>query len=301
MLVLGNKTGQPDQDGIHYVVGMAGQSQLVAADYYDNLSESAPFFSDRAKIWDKIMRQNYKLPETTDSARSGEAHQFRIYDKSMEGNGASFSYPWEMPVANPIFGPGLAMASNWCSHRKGQFRMVKLAESGSQVFNLPTTPNWNVAATGNNSYLQTFKTAYWDPAMAQTIADAGGKANVRILGFVWMQGFSDARTQEEADAYEANAGALIDNLRQHMKPSDPTSVPVLVIQSPDTDLPVENYLSTVRQGQANLGNRTNVTVIDSEGLPEQPSNLPHFTSDGYKTLGEMIARHFRTLDGVQPD
>lgn len=299
MLALGDKTAQSENsDELVHVVGIIGQSQMEGLGHMSEFGEDPPDFKlDRCVILDKFKRPNYKTAEVNDAEQGGEAHSWRALTPGFAPGGDVDPYPWLSPSADPFIGPEMELASNWCRHRRGKLAIIKLAIGGSQVaYDAEKDGTWSAEHVGSGSYLNTYERAYWAYGLYQ-LAQEYGAENIRILGVASLIGFSDSRTDDTANAFEANMGATIDRLRGYIKPSDPNSVPWLVVQSP-----LPNFVGNmeiVRAAQLALGNKPGVSVVDSDGFDQLPDE--HFSAEGNRQLGALIARFFRGQTGIQPD
>lgn len=107
----------------------------------------------------------------------------------------------------------------------------------------------------------------------------------QIVGFVWMQGETDALSNSAANAYAANFQNLIGSLRTDLGLS---LMPVTAgLISPAGGWP---YADIVRAHTvATASSVGQVDVVETVDLPTQPTDIYHYTSESFVTLGQRFA------------
>lgn len=312
-IALGNKTSASvSEDDLVYIVALVGHSGVSGGSPISLLTTPS-FPLDRAllrtTIWDKTQRDNDTDDSLVDASRGDEAHQLRPLSTGYAGT--SPKYPWEggpEPV-DPHFAAELPFGADWEKHRKGRLVVVKHAIGGSQANDVVGSQDWNINDDSGLSHTEVFITAYWAPALTAAIALAGGdRSKVRILGIGWFQGFSDARTVPEVTAHAGHVFDLLTEMRSRMDAATPADIPILAINGPLTRDPegqVIGELVALRAGIEGLATGSgepqelvNCTILDTEGYPDDPLNLPHFTADGNDMLGMDQGRFFRSVTGA---
>lgn len=106
--------------------------------------------------------------------------------------------------------------------------------------------------------------------------------NTSVTTVVWMQGEHDASDQDAALAYGDNLRRLAGRLL-----SDFPCARIVYYRLPRA----ETFADEVRAGQTAVSNDPWMTMVDVDALPRLGV---HFTSDGYLTLGDMIAETIST-------
>lgn len=312
MIALGNKTAADvTEDDLIYIVALLGHSGQSGGRPVAELLAQPSFPTDfpvpRVKIWDKTKRSNALDDSLTDASRGGEQHQFR--DITVGWAGSDIDYPWEGLSADPHFGPELALAGDWYKHKKGTLLIVKHAIAGSQANDVSGAQDWNLLDDSGLSHTEVFLTAYWAPALAAALDMAGGDhTKIRILGISWFQGFSDGRTVPEATAHAGIVHDILTEMRSRMGATVDNDIPILAVNGPlttDIEGTPLGELATIRAGVEGLETGSgepqelaNCFVFDTQGYPEDPLSLPHFTAVGNEMLGNAYGRFFRAMTGA---
>ncbi len=145
--------------------------------------------------------------------------------------------------------------------------------------------NWDSTNAANFMY----------SSMEKAVADArytlGQKGyRLKLRGFVWFQGESDALDQAKANAYEANLTAFFAGIRSRFNTPE---LPIVMCKIAYAYTPPA-YLSTVQAAQqAVADNDSNIEIIDTSGLARRDS--VHLKADSTFTLGQSIAAKFGSM------
>ena len=104
-----------------------------------------------------------------------------------------------------------------------------------------------------------------------------------VAGMIWMQGESDAYSQDYAAAYADNLRHLIDRVREDVS-ADEMPFAMGIIDCIDCP-----YREVVRAAQAEVAAESElVMAVETEDLPQNIDNI-HFDGSGMRTLGERLA------------
>lgn len=113
---------------------------------------------------------------------------------------------------------------------------------------------------------------------------------VKVRGFVWIQGESDAKTPEMASAYEVRLKKLIDDLRQNVT----TNPSLVVILGVDEQHEWVRKNPQVVQAQQALAKEDEHTIFTTMmGLEKADST--HLTPKGLEEHGKRIYEAYREL------
>ena len=147
----------------------------------------------------------------------------------------------------------------------------------------------------------------WDPsrpeglyaAMKAEVLNAlrshiAGHGSIKIAGFFWMQGESDAQNPGAAAAYGVNLRRLLDQVRSDFaSPHLPIVLGRIRAQIPSA---TAESAGEVRSAIDRVAASTpNVRVVSTDALPLAPDAL-HFTGPGIVTLGYEFADAYMKLD-----
>ena len=112
--------------------------------------------------------------------------------------------------------------------------------------------------------------------------------NSKIEAIVWMQGETDARTEQTANAYADNLNLFINSLRQSLKAEN---LPFLIgqINQKNASFPMEQ---TVRSAQAKIASdHPHTLLISNDGLSKIYDKV-HYDAKGLVELGRRFAIGF---------
>ncbi len=127
--------------------------------------------------------------------------------------------------------------------------------------------------------------------LIQTAMDAAKKATFDTVGFIWMQGESDANNRL-SDVYEQSFVKLTDQLKKDLNRDNMYYV-IGRINDYARDRPDNEHWRRVREAQVRLGKITGNAWIDTDDLnggdEDQPQGDIHFPRQGARTLGQRFA------------
>lgn len=266
-------------------------------------------FSDSprgVRIWDQIKRDTRHTHTFVDTNDPTEANALSRFRPLTTGYGASgFNYMWQpgftqVAQGDPI-GPEMQLGMELRQFYRAPIEVVKCCQGGTHTAQQPTgTPDWNVASLDQKpeSLLELLRDYYYGAALQALLDEGYERSQIYILGVISMVGAKDSDDQPNADAYDVNMGAIIDEVRSWIAPSSPTSVPWVIVQSE----PYYNaaggttnnhtYITTVRNAQASLAaTKGGVTLVSSDACErENGGNGEHIVGQGQVTLGAEMAR-----------
>lgn len=178
-----------------------------------------------------------------------------------------------MDIIGPEFGFAKAMSELYPAE---EIHLIKVAKGGTPInFWLPDEKG---KANGHTQLLENLKNA---------LAKIEGE--YEIMGMLWMQGESDAKTQAEAEAYQKKLEQLIALVRKETaKPELPVVIGRLssrILESTKFKMP---FVKTVQSAQeAVTKTDKNVFVIDTDDL-SQRDDLVHYDQAGQLGLGKRF-------------
>lgn len=138
--------------------------------------------------------------------------------------------------------------------------------------------------------------------------------NVKVAGFIWLQGHGDSTVQSRAEAYETNLTQLVEDLRADIDSA--ANAQIIIARSPDFwKLPFETgepgadaqkvtNVDTIKTAQQNIaendGNGLWVNTDDLDYFEPWVSgvagnNPVHFTTDAKQSIGIRLANAVVTL------
>lgn len=189
--------------------------------------------------------------------------------------------PRTEPGENPKWGAEYTLAHTLAA-RGGEWRIAKVSKGGSRLYFGPGSDpdfSWNV---GEGTLYQTL----YDFITERTGDLADQNCTITDVTLLWIQGESDATSQEKADDYEINLLGLI------AYASYDFGVSHVVVVKGYPQAPNFDWMPEVRAAMDAVdANDPDVVAISAEGLPVKP--LPdgrHYTKAGYLELGEMLAQ-----------
>jgi hypothetical protein len=178
-----------------------------------------------------------------------------------------------MDMIGPEFGFAKAMSELYPAE---EIHLIKVAKGGTPInFWLPDAQG---KANGHTQLLASLKSA---------LDQIGGE--YEIVGMLWMQGESDAKTQADAEAYQKKLEQLIAMIRMETsKPELPVVIGRIsskILESPKFKMP---FVRTVQSAQEAVAKtEKNVFVIDTDDL-SQRADLVHYDQAGQLGLGNRF-------------
>jgi hypothetical protein len=176
-------------------------------------------------------------------------------------------------MIGPEFGFAKAMSDLYPAD---EIHLIKVSKGGTPIdWWLPSA---NGKANGHSSLLANLKNA---------LEKIGGE--YEIMGILWMQGESDAKTQADAEAYQKKLEQLIALMRKETgKPELPFVIGKIssrILESPKFKMP---FVKTVQAAQeAVTKTDKHAFTIDTDDL-SQRDDLVHFDQAGQMGLGKRF-------------
>lgn len=179
------------------------------------------------------------------------------------------------------FGPEIGAAHELARRHAGTtIAIVKLATGGTSLYR-----DWSAVRRGG----------HYDSLIARVRRAADQlrqtrQAPVRIAGFFWMQGESDARFEQSATTYAGNLSAFIRAVRRDLAAP---RLPFVIGRI--TDLRRENpgrflYSDHVRRAQQDVARSDPRTFLVTTDDLERANTRIHFSSRGTYDLGRRFVR-----------
>jgi len=185
------------------------------------------------------------------------------------------------------FGPEIGLSHKLYSRfPEKNFVLIKYAVDGASL--LDWSSEWTserAAITGNARF-----GALYQQFLEKIRRITGGK-NIKFIALLWMQGETDARIPEVAEAYYENFVKFVENLRRDL------DVPNLPILLGKINPPAENFqaVEVVRDAQKRAAKTVkNVWLIETDGISKWDDNF-HYSSQGQLELGKRFAH---VLEGI---
>ena len=178
-----------------------------------------------------------------------------------------------MNTIGPEFGFAKAMTGLYPAD---EIHLIKVARGGTPIDYW--LPDANGKENGHTALLANLKSA---------LEKIGG--DYEIAGMLWMQGESDAKKQEDAEAYQKKLERLIALMRKETgKPELPFVIGRLstrILESKKFNMP---FVKIVQSGQEAVAkNDKPAHVIDTDDL-SQRSDFVHFDQKGQMGLGKRF-------------
>lgn len=217
-----------------------------------------PAVGDKARIWDASDVWNKRGI----LGKWASLNELQAIKKEMKAD-----------MIGPEFGFAKAMSELYPAD---EIHLIKVAKGGTPInFWLPDEKG---KANGHTQLLENLKNA---------LAKIEGE--YEIMGMLWMQGESDAKTQVEAEAYQKKLEQLIALMRKETsKPELPVVIGRIssrILESPKFKMP---FVKTVQSAQeAVTKTDKNAFVIDTDDL-SQRDDLVHYDQVGQLGLGKRF-------------
>lgn len=224
-----------------------------------------------------------------------------------QSNMDGYSYVSGLPPSWRIADPRVPLYwSGW-----GEFRSLEPTSFGGSYLTGPEVSFGHTLADAGHTVALvkhavggTDLAYYWNPGLSNTDPSVGaGWATLvtsmdaaerqlnssgedwRWAGFVWMQGESDAMDLGMADAYASNLAHLIVRVREQ---TSAAALPVVIGLISTESYWV--YASTVRDAQRAVADADSAVVyVETDDLPRNVLDLPHYDGVSNRVLGERFA------------
>lgn len=268
---------------------LGGQSNMDGYGYNKDLPKSlSKEFKD---VW--IFHGNPTKDERTDGGKG-------IWSPLTSGHGRGFSSNGKENKLSDRFGIELSFAKKLQELYPNQkIALIKYSRGGTSIDTLGNrTGNWDHnfrGKTGKNQYdyfLETVKNAY-----AQTDIDGDGIRDVLVpSGIIWMQGESDATSEEIALRYYDHLTTLMNLIRATFRIDD---LPVVIGKISDSwnnkQGKVWKYGELIQAAQEKFVLKDKKAAIVRETRYYKYSDPYHYNSEGYIDLGNKFAEALERL------
>jgi hypothetical protein len=187
------------------------------------------------------------------------------------------------------FGSEVQLGRDLADAFNGPVGVIKLAPGGTAL-----DPDWNPQISGSYYHVLTNK-------CASAIHELETKFGVRtqLASIFWMQGETEAGTEESASNYKVNLVAFAQKLREDFaNPQLPFIYGRISALIPPDVLPFNDIL---RAGQEAAREEIRPSfMVDTDDLPLLPDNL-HFSTPAQMELGRRFANAYMSLSGsIEP-
>ena len=225
-----------------------------------------------------------------------------IWSALQPGHGAGFSSDGATNHYSNRFGLELSFARRLQElNPDTSIAIIKYSRGGTSIDSAAAGDfgSWDPdfgGRTGVNQYdhfLATMKNA-----MSVDDIDGDGLADKLVpSGIVWMQGESDAVTEDIARRYHDNLERLIDLLRASLRVDDlPVVIGRISDSGQDEDGRVWDHGDIVRQIQADFVDRDGAAALVTSTDEYRYSDPWHYDSTGYIDLGRRCADAMATIE-----
>lgn len=251
-----------------HVVVMAGQSNMTTGGHLEDLP-AGPV--DLSVAQDDIL-YHYSIA----ASEQGVATEWQSLSH-LKGTVKGSTYASELTFARTI-------ADRWPEQ---QWAVLKVAGNGT---NLHT--HWLPGETNGR----------WYQRMIDHVALAVGQLEdqghqVKMSGFVWVQGSGDAYNIEKGSAYEQNLELLIASVRDQWHEQ---GLPVLFNQYHINADRSADGIAAIRNSQARVAaNDPRAAMVNIDDLPLKADRI-HFPSETHMELGYRFADAFAALSVPEP-
>ena len=183
-----------------------------------------------------------------------------------------------------LFGPEVGVASYLGSHDSAhQYYLIKSCEGSSSL-----ADQWSAEGSCYRTFINDV-----DASISKLKKK---KLNIRITGFMWMQGEHDSDTEEHANKYKERTLGLIKRINKKFKDYLPSYGIPFIDAGISTD-GMWTFADTINTAKKEVAasNEHYRYVIDSETLDKQPPNRYHYTPRAYLRLGERFAEEYLSI------
>lgn len=252
---------------------LAGQSNMVG--YASNLADLPPALQGQQK---KVLWYD----------RDGKWRSLAAPTEPLPFSNAKF--PSSSAIASGVgFGPEISLGTRLQKALDRPIALVKYASNGANL-----TQDWQTAGL------------FYQPLIGRindSIAGLSARGyDIRVSGFFWLQGESDARDLTWAQDYQANLEDFIGRVRADLhEPSLPFILGLIPLTSDQlTDRGYFPYADLVRSAQFKVARSLpNVTVVETLDLTRYRDNL-HLNSRGLILAGDRMASAWLSVPESSP-
>ena len=277
----------------------AGQSNMVGIGDWSSLT--AAEIASVSNAWVFTADPGHAPP-----LASPTYFQYWLPPQGVFGNFAQWTYAGKSWCGmNPVqyntlnnFGPELTAVRDLSSGLGEQVYFAKYALGGTGLDASFGTlyGTWNPAAADPGSPAEYTQSLYHSMVSWSNKALAAARQihpDTELAGFFWLQGESDAAASGTANRYATNLTNFVQHLRTDLGSAN---LPLVIgrITNKSSTMPAAN---TVRSAQASVVNATtNAVLVDTDGLPMDPTYQLHYLDAGLKTVGERFAAAWLNLN-----
>lgn len=219
------------------------------------------------------------------------------------GHGWGFSSDGVTNSYGPRFGVELTFARGLQElNPDTRIALIKYSRGGTSIDLEAGSPagTWHPdydGATGVNQY-DHFLATIRNALAVQDIDGDGSPDELIPAGIVWMQGESDAGTEEVAGRYEANLTQLMNLIRAALRVDD---LPIVIGRISDSgqdeeDGRVWDHGEIVREAQARFAERDCCAILVTSTDGYEYSDPWHYDSAGFLDLGRRFAEAMFELE-----
>lgn len=189
------------------------------------------------------------------------------------------------PQPNKFFGLETSLGRELYADGISDLQILKVSDNGRKLAFSESDQTWHPDAK-ISSYTQ-LKSQY--KQLKSEMFDIGRYPNV--IGFIWVQGESDAIVDKYADAYQQNLNQFFNQLKNDKIIYSKTGVviaqigPKCIDGCPKTD---EGF-AKVREAQGLFSSDNNYKLIDIADMPRVAGDPIHLNAQGQQQLGKISA------------
>ncbi|MDW7690222.1 sialate O-acetylesterase [Flammeovirgaceae bacterium SG7u.111] len=269
---------------------LGGQSNMDGFGYVKDLPDSLN--TTFGNVW--IFHGN-SAPDEAETGGLG------MWDKLKPGHGTGFSSDGKTNKLSNRFGIELSFAKKLQRLYPNQkIAIIKYSRGGTSIDTLgsPRSGTWDADYIGSNGlnqydhFLTTMK-----HALKTSDIDGDGKPDTLIpSGILWMQGESDAGSEEIALKYYGHLKRLMDLIRAAMLTDDlPVVIGKISDSWNDADGKVWDYCELVQYAQEKYIRTDKNAAIIRDTRYYKYSDKWHYDSPGYIDFGEKFAEKIAEL------
>ncbi len=264
---------------------LAGQSNMDGYGYVKDLPSDL----------DKTLKNVWIFHGNSAADNNAKDGSLGIWEKLKPGHGVGFTSDGSGNKLSDRFGVELSFAKRLQElYPNDKIAIIKYSRGGTAIDTLVGSragcwePDFN-GVNGINQYDHCLKTI--QNAVKEKDIDYNGKEDVLVpMGIIWMQGESDAHSEETAQRYYYNLKRLMDLLRASLRVDD---LPVVVGKISDSwndkDGKVWDYGELVQYAQEKFAKTDGNAAIVRTTRYYKYSDKWHYDSEGFIDLGKQFA------------